>query len=62
MNETQNTKRKYGNYCLRGQFGQIKRKCHTGTCVDKINKIMELLQQDAEKELENVLTKDVILL
>ena len=39
MNETQNTKRKYGNYCLRGQFGQIKRKCHTGTCVDKINKI-----------------------
>ena len=39
MNETQNPKRKYGNYCLRSANGEKKRKCHTGECVDKINKV-----------------------
>ena len=39
MNETQKPKRKYGNYCLRSANGEKKRKCHTGECVDKINKV-----------------------
>jgi hypothetical protein len=38
MNDTQKQKRKYGNYCLRSANGEKKRKCHTGKCVDKVNK------------------------
>jgi hypothetical protein len=39
MNETQKPKRKYGNYCLRSSNGEKKRKCHTGECVDIVNKV-----------------------